>query len=229
MRIGVFGDSFAEKKWERKIWWQLLKNMGHDVTSYGEGGSSIMFSALALEAHASKYDLNIWVVSSPARISFKRDYDDTYIHAIITRGAADLTDYDLTSRERKKLEIAKEWITYLMEMDQEILAGESLAQWMMIKHKNLKLIPGVEDPLSAIKFNLRDLSNWELSHYFSDDGVRKFYDRYIDRRAAHLIDENNRILAELINQNLNPGTIFQTEYSNFMIPTVPFGQIGEPI
>ena len=44
MKIGVFGDSFAEKN-AKKIWWQFLQNYGHEVTCFGEGGSSIVWSA----------------------------------------------------------------------------------------------------------------------------------------------------------------------------------------
>jgi hypothetical protein len=87
------------------------------------------------------------------------------------------------------------------------------------------IIPGFRDIVPNTEFNLRDLSDWELSHYLDQSGVDNFYRKYVERRPAHLTDKNNRILAELINQNLQPG-IFQTQYSNFAVPDVPFEQIA---
>lgn len=226
MKIGVFGDSFAEQVWEDRIWWTVLNQMGHDVTSHGEGGSSITFSALRLEQYAHEYDFNIWVLSAPCRISFRRRNTNDWIHAVSGAGAPMLADSTLTSLEKRKLEIIKEYIAYLAEIDQEELVGESIARWMLIKHPNLMIIPGFSQPLSDIHFNLRHLSDWELSHYLSAADVHEFYTDYTEMRAAHLVDDNNKILAELINQNLTPG-IFQTEYSNFVVPTVPFDQIGK--
>ena len=47
MKIGVFGDSYADKTQdELLIWWGILKQTtGHDVECFGESASSIMFSA----------------------------------------------------------------------------------------------------------------------------------------------------------------------------------------
>lgn len=227
MKIGIFGDSFAHKDWKQRIWWRELATMGHDITSYGEGGSSILFSALHVDKYAENYDFNIWVVSAPGRISFVREHSDNFLHAIAPARATTWTSHtDFTPLEERKLNAVKEWFVYLMDFEQETLIGESVARWLLAKHKNLMLVPGFSQPLSDTTFNLRAVSDWELTAYLSDSEIKKFYDNYIDQRAAHLSDENNKILAELINQNLNPGSIFQTEYSNFRIPTVPFNNIG---
>ena len=59
MKIGVFGDSFADKNAE-KIWWQFLQNYGHEVTCFGESGSSIVWSAKQIINAKNDFNFIIW-------------------------------------------------------------------------------------------------------------------------------------------------------------------------
>ena len=55
MKIGVFGDSYADKNAGNDVWFnRLFLDYSHDVTSFGEMGSSIMFSATLIQEHFSK-------------------------------------------------------------------------------------------------------------------------------------------------------------------------------
>jgi hypothetical protein len=65
------------------------------------------------------------------------------------------------------------------------------------------------------------LCEWEAQFYFPNKTIPEIYQVARDLRFGHLTDENNLILAKLINANLQPG-IFQTEYSNFVTPIQPF-------
>jgi len=85
------------------------------------------------------------------------------------------------------------------------------------------IIPCFADPL-ATEFNLYNLCEIELQHFFPGKKVWEVYQDYEEMRAGHLTDENHYILASLINKNLIPG-IFQTQYTNFRIPTVPQDQV----
>ena len=74
MNIGVFGDSYAEKNTSPTIWYHLLHNEhGHNVESFGAGGSSINFSARLIDQMAKNYDLVIWCLTTPGRFSFQVD------------------------------------------------------------------------------------------------------------------------------------------------------------
>ena len=53
MKIGVFGDSFADAKLT-DCWFNLLaSDHGHTVKSFGLGGTSIMYSAKLVDIYAS--------------------------------------------------------------------------------------------------------------------------------------------------------------------------------
>ena len=44
MKIGVFGDSFADSKTPKDIWWKYLANdYQHNVECFGEFGSGLVF------------------------------------------------------------------------------------------------------------------------------------------------------------------------------------------
>ena len=60
-----------------------------------------------------------------------------------------------------------------------------------------------------------------MKYFFPNMPYFRVFPKYQDIRPAHLTLENNKILAQLINDNLKPG-IFQTEYSNFPTPTGSF-------
>jgi hypothetical protein len=223
MKIGVFGDSFAEKHWVSDTWWRSLENHGHDVTCYGQAGSSILFSANMIDKHAHNFDFLIWGLTCPGRISLPID-ESRYAHLMIGSQHSpkwfEIDGFDF----KKKIQAYNDYLKYLYIDDDENMTGQALAYWFMQKYQNLMIIPCFRPPLHT-KFNLYKLSEWELEHFFPvQQSWNDIHQKYQDIRAGHLTNANNKILAELINQNLKPG-VFQTEYSNFEVPNVPFDQI----
>ena len=222
MKIGVFGDSFAAKHWFGDIWWQCLKDHGHDVTSYGEAGSSILYSAKIIDQHAHKFDFLIWALTCPGRISLKIN-DSEHAHLTFKKHPSkfcELEEFDF----KKKLQTYNDYLKYLYVADDENMIGQAMAHYFMQKYQNLMIVPCFWLPLQ-VKFNLYKLSEWELQHLFSENqSWDEIHQKYRDVRSGHLTNANNKILADLINQSLKPG-IFQTEYSNFKSPDVPFDHL----
>ena len=119
----------------------------------------------------------------------------------------------------KKIQIVSMYFKHLFDIKQEVFVGHTLAQQALATHSNLMIVPCFDLPLGAYQFNLSGLSHYELQNFFPD-GTTGIFEKYTELRSGHLSDENNHVLADLINQNLKPG-IFQADYLQFKSPTVP--------
>ena len=76
MRIGVFGDSFADRNpynpdspfKEDESWIADMENAGHKITTYGKTGSSTWYSFQQFLAHHEQFDHIVFCYSSLHRI-----------------------------------------------------------------------------------------------------------------------------------------------------------------
>ena len=224
MKIGVFGDSYAEKSSdESSIWWGILnQTTEHDVTSHGESASSIMFSAKKILEHYQEYDLVIWCLTQSGRQTVLCEGRPLHF----TPGAG----FELHQNEH----IRKKWLLYidywhsgLLDWDSEKLNGKALVHYVKDLCKNVMVVPCFRDPLEY-DFNLFDLSNNEAKFYFGNKEFEYWHSRYIDLRPGHLSLVNQTILSEEISKQLKPG-IFQSSYSKFSNPVDPVEKLFEKI
>jgi len=222
VNIGVFGDSYAEKKSSDTIWYHLLQNKyGHTVESFGEGGSSINFSARLIDRLATNYDLVIWCVTTPGRFSF---LVDNHQHHVTTAW----DNYQGPNLEiAKKHQVSIDYLKYVFDWEEENFIGRSIVSYITTQHSNVMILPCFPPPLDA-KFNLYTLCENEAQHYFPSKTIPEIYQKYQDLRPGHISYENQEILAQLININLRPG-IFQTEYTNFIKPSLPLEKVFIPL
>jgi hypothetical protein len=215
MKIGVFGDSFADKNQQSRIWWQYLKNTyHHDVECFGECASSILFSAQKIEKLGENFDLVIWALTSPNRISVENQ--GIHYHVNSVDNYYDGKDLYV----ERQFQAAHDYLTYLYHEQDGVLIGKTLVYFLQQHLKNILILPCFPPPLSS-KFNLYNLCEWETKFYFPNMDIPKIYADYQDLRPGHLTDANQQILAKLLNDNLVPG-IFQTEYDHFIPPLEPF-------
>ena len=220
MKIGVFGDSYADKGYlaheQAPIWYNMLKHLGHAVDCWGEGGSSILFSADLIEQHASNYDIAIWCLTTPGRFSLPHKIGDRTVHVTTAWDHCSNRDPEV----QKKHAVCIEYLKYLFEWDTENFVGKSVVYYLQSRHSNLMIVPCFPMPLHS-QFNLYHLCEWEAQHYFPGQTIPKIYETHMDLRPGHITAENQKILALLISQDLKPG-VFQTSYDNFVIPVQSF-------
>jgi len=217
VKIGVFGDSFVDKRSNKHIWFNILQHKhNHKVESWGEAGSSIEFSAQLIDQKAQDYDLVIWCVTTPGRFSFCVDGKSYHV----------ATAQDVCQEQQLEVKLkhqaCTQWLKYVFEWDQGNFVGQALVSYLLNKHKNLMLIPCFVPPLSA-EFNLYAIAEKEAQFYFPGKTLPEVYEKYMELRQGHISNENQMILADLINQNLKPG-LFQTGYENFVNPTVELSE-----
>jgi hypothetical protein len=215
MRIGIFGDSYCDKNvnFIQPSWFELLKYYGHEIVSFGEGGSSILFSAMLLDKHANEFDFLIWGVTNPPRLSITINEPPYTLH--FTQGNTYIPSEFKKHETVSKVVAVSEYFNHLLEFNEQDLIGLALVNHTMSKHKNLMVIPCFSDPL-RLDFNLFDLCSKEIDYYFPNISYEEFFQTYSDLRRCHLSLENNKILADIVANNLKPG-VFQTNYDNFVM------------
>lgn len=217
MKIGVFGDSYANKRANpSEIWWGILgSNFDHNIDCYGESASSIMFSAKKVLEYYKEYDLVIWCLTQSGRKTVS--WRDKTIHFSLGTDFSNHPDEEL---RRKWLTFVDYWHSGLLDWDwEEKIIGKALVKYLMDECKNLMIIPCFKDPLEC-DFNLFDLSKREVAFYFGPTMAEIYWEKVMDLRCGHLSPTNQNILAQQINQHLKPG-IFQTDYSFFSDPIEP--------
>jgi hypothetical protein len=231
MKIAVFGDSFANKTPPRTAWWQMLRSHGHTVTSYGEAGSSINFSAKLLKEQHQDFDFVIWCITTPGRFSAQIPGSDQMFHStrVITTDGTIHNRYknNKISVDPAMVTACQQYLKYFFDPDVENLIGTSLAHYFLNTIPNLMIIPCFQMPLQT-EFNLSEIARREIQTVFPRQELYSVYQSYRDIRTCHLTEKNNKILAELVCANLKPG-IFTTEYTNFCFENISLDSILEPL
>lgn len=225
MKIGVFGDSFADSK-GKPIWWRYLASLhDHDVTSFGEDGSSLIFSAKKILENHQDYEFVIWCVTSSNRITVwhRANYTEISVH-VTGRHHQTHPDPEI----QHKIDVTEQYLLHAWDGVDEEFASRCIIEYVRTRVKNLLIIPCFPAPIfdgpDSAGFNLFTLCQRETDFYFPNIPLGDLYDLYSDNRSGHFTDQTQRKLAELISASLAPG-IFSASYGDFPAPVEPRDQI----
>jgi hypothetical protein len=228
MKIGIFGDSYAEKTSGDSAWWRLLqKKHGHTVASYGTGGSSILYSVQLLRQHHTDYDFNIWCMTTPGRFSIPIPYTKEYFHSTRFMNTQGDMCSPIDHRVQVYIDLCREYLKHIFDWQDETLIGQALANYMLDQIPNLLIIPCFNVPINN-GFNLYELCEKELQALFPTQSVPDIYKKYQDKRDCHLTGVNNEILSDVITKNLKPG-IFYTSYNDFCFSNISLEETLIPL
>jgi hypothetical protein len=163
--------------------------------------------------HGGEYDFIIWCVTSPSRISVPVD-EGPQLLPFTAPDSFDNWEFPFKKFDTlQKIAAVRSWYMWLFDMDTAILTDTALTHYVSSKFANVMILPCFSDPLGE-KFNLYSVCEIEMLHYFNNKNIKSIYEKFNDIRRCHFSVENNKILAELIANNLRPG-IFDTSYDNF--------------
>jgi hypothetical protein len=89
MKIGVFGDSYAEHTAANPAhleWWQYVQQCPNiEIDNYGFGGSSLYYTWKQFHTHQHKYDKVIVCLTKPNRLwmpHLPKDWQSEHVHAL---------------------------------------------------------------------------------------------------------------------------------------------------
>jgi len=220
MKIGVFGDSFADKTAENSCW-KELKNYGHQVEIFGEGGSSLGFSADLVLNFYKNYDFIIWCATSVSRISFW--YNDQIYHNTGHVKPVETKDKILNQYRC----IIHDYISKAFDWHHQEILAHGMLHYALSQIPNLMIVPCFNTPVYFMKepgFNLYSISEMEIQHYLPGKDMSYAMIHYQDLRGGHITKTNQQILADIIAKNLEPG-IFVAKLSDFVVPKEPFDMV----
>ena len=98
MKIGIFGDSFADEHMKpSKTWIECLRDNYdyHEVTSYGYGGTSLGWSYNNFLEHHSKYDLCVFLLTDQRRQHY---YDKKSKKELLFHMSADVSLKEMSQK-----------------------------------------------------------------------------------------------------------------------------------
>lgn len=172
-----------------------------------------MFSVERLQEHAAKYELAIWCATMPGRLSFPTPYGPpwprTWQHWRVTEPII-----SKDSRVQRKQQVYRDYYMELVDLEQDNFVNAAVIHHVMRTCPNVMVIPCFFPPLK-LQFNLYDVTYHEMRPCFdSDDDCRNWHQNYHDARSGHLLPENHRLLAQLIQSDMKPG-IFQADINQF--------------
>lgn len=230
MKIGVFGDSFAEQRAKTDSWWAVLGGkFGHEVTCFGESGSSLSFSAAKILDNFSNYDFIIWCVTSSNRITVwhRADYTDIAVH-ITGRHHIQHSNPLI----QQKIDITEKYLLHAWDSVDNEFIGRCIIDYVRRNVSNLLLVPCFGTPIydntEDSKFDLHTLCDKETKHYFPNKNLPEIYDEFRECRICHFTKSTNLILADKLARSLSPG-IFIADYAEFPKPTQPLHEIFQPL
>ena len=205
MRIGVFGDSFVDRyanTWAHR----LGSKHGHDIEIFGECGSSLLWSARQIEDRYRDYDLVIWAVTNPGRLSIHDD--DQWWH--VGHLPDPITN---NARVENQRQVYHQYLAHIFDWHTDCWQWRHIINDIMNQCGNIMAVPCFQSPLE-LPFHLYQVSCHEAHTYFPGQELPEIYQHWQDLRHGHLSDVNHDLLADLVAANLIPG-VFQTEYDNF--------------
>jgi len=214
LKIGVFGDSFADRNFTNMWYHYLEREYGHTVKSFGIRGTSIPFSAKLVDLYAGNFDLVIWAVTDSVRITVQDQKD-------LINLSPGVLGNKLTVHE----EAYQSYIKYLYDQKESNFVATCVIKSLMFEHGNILVLPAFPNPLE-LPFSLYNLSEYEAQYYFANQSLSYVWNHYRDLRSGHISNANQIRLAELLNKNLVSG-VFQATLEEFVVPTDPVEMLFE--
>jgi hypothetical protein len=227
MKIGIFGDSFAD---DRTLWVEHFKDVGPswidylrdqniEIDNYAFGGSGLYFSYEKFISNFQKYDKIIFLVTSPGRISLP-DKDGKYSHwygpAMVEKDLATCFDYN----KKVRLNAVRDYFMYVKNDKFDNLVHDLLIENISKKHDSMLMIPSfiysrIRSSMPFIKISEFEAAFWNLKDVLPHSlGLQ-------DARKCHMCEENNLMVGEEV-FNWVKTDKFNLDPKKFNIPTREF-------
>lgn len=212
IKIGVFGDSFADRNtdtpFKNESWLNFLEQQGHKVMSYAKAGTSTWYSYEKFCSHYEQFDQIVFCYSSIGRtpvlpkgleiFSTLKSVDELYAsqkHKILN------IEQELTLVRFLTGRIYIQNSKFDLFLQQKIFDDVNL----ICKEKNIKLVNILtfdgEDKNKSVQLQSRHGDC--LYNLYSISAKDSIDWHFVDSRSCHLSMENNRVLAEIILESLN--------------------------
>jgi len=215
MKIGIFGCSYADENSSRlpeindngRSWSSVLRDRNYNITNYGASGSSVYYSYNLFKQYSQLYDKIIFVVTSAQRITI-RDPKEEKNFLYLTSWS---TITEQISQYMKKIgvyEAVKLYFEYIYN-DEEANDYRDLIINFLSSQPNI-LVLDIKD---LLKISRKD---YDFYKKLLNEDIHNMH-KFIDNRYNHINNENNIILANLIEEWIESGN-FNFSFDKFVNP-----------
>lgn len=242
MKIAIYGDSWASEGLDKPhsyLGWPeiLAKQPGYEITNFAVPGSSVYFSYKEFVKHHVKYDINVFLISSPGRLFIDSipKYSNTAKHissiqTLKVRKELLKTDPLFESSLKNKLDKIYNaldlYYNYLQDDEYDLTINKALVHHAKSITTNTIFIPCFK---GYDEFPLIDIMRMEdavlefTKHYSSKDiHLNAIIDNkvLVDNRVCHMTKSNNQVLAEKIIKAINSkNMLLNLSIDDFVAPT----------
>jgi len=238
MKIAVYGDSFAgcnltnipgDNLDRGKSWVEVLEQK-YTVTNFSKTASSLFYSYELFLKHNKDFDYNIFLVTEPNRLTLNME-DDNYHLKHINLNTIDFFKKNAdSSNDKRDLPIMNAVIgyyTYIHNQTQIDIFHKLMVDSINEINQNSLIIPCFIDSVPGKELARRSLSNISDNEVFSS--LRILHQKgfkswqiidnswtFSDYRKCHLSEENNKILADIIDNSIsNKETFLDIDLNDF--------------
>lgn len=221
MKIAIYGDSFGYEDLlfneyhpniEKigKSWVSYLRKE-YEILNFCQPASDLYYSYNIFKDNYSKFDKNIFLITSSGRFSFK--HNNQFLHSHSIASAQGKLKIEQSYHKKKALQAVIDYFEYLQDIDRDQTID------LLIKEDIYKLDPNV---LTIECFNENGLVNitkqediqWNAKLTYSA------LDKVLDLRFSHMTKENNFILFQLVKECLTENKKFVFDINNFYKPNI---------
>jgi hypothetical protein len=214
MKIGVFGDSFANHRRNSSPTWVDILSETYSVDNYAEPGSSLFFSVDNFKRRHERYDKIIFCITGPERLMLPERSKIKYknLNCNIKFNTAEwlLNSSDASKKDKIIAKAVYDYYIHVQNNEYDRYVHKLMIDNIKRTRPDGIFIDGIGD--------LNQVCHKENDHYNKIDNIEK----YTDLRNCHLTETNNRILAEEMKKALETG-IYTFDVTPFNLePNEPF-------
>jgi hypothetical protein len=231
MKIGIFGDSFAEATNQTRMlsphaWYNIFSSKFSNLTRlhvHGVSASSVFYSYKKFLDLYQNYDLIIFCVTSSERYPKPLRLSKGQTHHFCGLGAIENVRRILGEKITKEDERTLEHLTgyFIMNVEEyNILAADLMLKDMSLLHPNVIFYPCFSDSFSKErqekenipqKYQLYEMYRKQLELLDINENIEK---KELDTIVGHLVHEYNLFFANLLYKKVISGKWDFTGYDD---------------
>lgn len=221
MKVAIYGDSFGYEDLlfneyhpnvEKigKSWVSYLKDY-YRVDNFCKPASDLYYSYKQFLNNYKKYDKNIFLITSPGRLSFKFNTDFIHSHNLIS--AMGKLKIEKNSDNQKALQAAIDYFNFIQDIERDKCIDNLLIKEIIQLDSNALVINCFGDNGLYNITKLED-STWNIKLTYSA------LDSLLDIRYSHMTKENNLVLFDIVKDCIDNNKKFVFNLSNFNSPAM---------
>jgi hypothetical protein len=235
MKIGVYGDSFANPRQNLPgevdiSWWEWIAHQGYSVTTHGRVATSLWYSMKKFLATHEQYDAVVFAVTSPYRFTIpphdELGFPENFRHIAgmfnIEFYLKDASKGKMDSSIIKILNSARDFILYIQDTEWELYAHKLMVDEIMRIRPDAVLIPCFDSSLPDLQDNIPLLRiNWEENKSLGPDHEQQWeflIRNYVDLRRCHMTEANNCMVGKKVLNCLESGEKWHLVLDDVIMP-----------